>query len=73
VRVVDLPDMSAKLLAESKEKLRLLDEHDAKKKAREGALNNLETFIIEARERMYSDIYESSITEEEKEKVHFGF
>ena len=53
----------------SKEKLNKLDEIDRIKQERETSLNDLESFILNIREKLYEDIYEKSSTEEEREKI----
>ena len=53
----------------SKEKLHKLDEIDRIKQERETSLNDLESFILNIREKMYEDLYEKSSTEEEREKI----
>merc|ERR1712038_1396076 len=54
----------------SKEKLNKLDEIDRIKQERETSLNDLESFILNIREKLYEDIYEKSSTEEEREKIN---
>ncbi len=69
VRIVDLPRPSEKLVKESKDKLKALNERDALKKKRETALNNLESFVIDVRDKMYQETWEDSVTEAEKEAI----
>ncbi len=69
VRIVDLPRPSDKLVKESKDKLKALNERDALKIKKETALNNLESFVIDTRERFYLEVYEDSVTDEEKESI----
>ena len=68
VRVVDMLEPSEKMLTQSREKLQALNEHDELKTKKETALNALESFGIEVRERLYQETYEESATDEEKEK-----
>ena len=67
--IVDSIGFSKDLFNSSKEKLHKLDEIDRIKHERETSLNDLESFILNIREKMYEDIYEKSSTEEEREKI----
>jgi len=69
VRIVDSVEIDDKLKEESRVKIRALNERDAAKLRKETALNDLESFVIDVRDKMYQDIYEESITEEEKESI----
>ncbi len=53
----------------SRSKLAKLDEHDQIKVARAQALNNLETQVIDTKDKLYQEIYEQSSTVEEREKI----
>jgi len=46
-----------------------LNERDLAKAKRETALNDLESFVIDVRDKMYQETYEDSVTEEEKESI----
>lgn len=51
--IEDMTEPSEKIIEESKEKLKALNEHDELKKKRETALNNLESFVIDVRDKLY--------------------
>nr|XP_031825896.1 hypoxia up-regulated protein 1 isoform X1 [Nomia melanderi] len=61
--------LSGDKLTESREKLRRLDEFDFEKTKRETALNNLETFIIDAQQKLDSEEYKVASTPEETENI----
>jgi len=67
--MVDSFGLSKEQYNSSKEKLNKLDEIDRIKQERETSLNDLESFILNIREKLYEDIYEKSSTEEEREKI----
>lgn len=56
-------------LAESRDKLHRLDVYDFEKTRRETALNNLETFIIDAQQRLESEEYAAAATSKEAESI----
>eukprot|EP00095_Tigriopus_kingsejongensis_P002234 snap_masked-scaffold133_size323035-processed-gene-1.2 protein:Tk02234 transcript:snap_masked-scaffold133_size323035-processed-gene-1.2-mRNA-1 annotation:"hypothetical protein D910_11801" len=70
VQILDLTPISPKLAEESISKLKALNDFDDAKKARETALNSLETFVIDVRDKLYQDVWETSATEEEREKFN---
>lgn len=47
-------------------RLKDLDDHDKARLAKAKAKNSLESFIVDTRDKMYSDEYEKACTEEEK-------
>ena len=53
----------------AKEKLSSLDEVDRKKHEQETALNDLESFVLNVREKLYEEIFEKSSTDEERENI----
>ncbi|XP_076662041.1 hypoxia up-regulated Grp170 co-chaperone protein isoform X2 [Halictus rubicundus] len=61
--------LSGDKLAKSRDKLRRLDEYDFEKTRRETALNNLETFIIDAQQKLESEEYTVAATPEEIENI----
>merc|ERR1712038_2175259 len=63
--IVETIAFSKEQFNSSKEKLNKLDESDRIKQERETSLNDLESFILNIREKLYEDIYEKSSTEEE--------
>ena len=68
-KITDLADLTKEQLEVSREKLKALDEVDRIKKERETALNDLESSILDVREKLYDELYEKSSTEEEREKI----
>ena len=68
-KITDLADLTKEQLEVSREKLKALDEVDRIKKERETALNDLESSILDVREKLYEELYEKSSTEEEREKI----
>ena len=68
-KVVDLLGLTTEQLEASKEKLKALDEVDRIKKERETSLNDLESFVLDVREKLYDELFEKSSTEEEREKI----
>ncbi|XP_015428864.1 PREDICTED: hypoxia up-regulated protein 1 [Dufourea novaeangliae] len=61
--------LSGDKLTESREKLHRLDVYDFEKTKRETALNNLETFIIDAQQRLESEEYAVATTSQEAENI----
>ena len=61
-RPVDLAEPAEKLVKESKAKLKALSDHDEEKMKRATALNALESFVIDTRDKLYQEIYEDSAT-----------
>ena len=61
--------MSDEQFKASKEKLKALNKHDELKKKRETALNSLESFVIDVRDKLYQEVWEDSVTDDEKEKI----
>merc|ERR1712241_173371 len=68
-KVLDLEPLSDEQFKASKEKLKALNKHDELKKKRETALNALESFVIDVRDKLYQEVWEDSVTEEEKGKI----
>ena len=68
-KILDLVPMTAEQFGASKEKLKALNKHDELKKKRETALNALESFVIDVRDKLYQEVWEDSVTEEEKGKI----
>lgn len=56
-------------IAESAKKLKDLDERDRAKLARDKARNALESFILETKDKLYTDEYEKASTEEERSGI----
>ncbi|XP_066603454.1 hypoxia up-regulated protein 1 [Prorops nasuta] len=54
---------------ESLEKIRQLNLHDMEKTRRETALNNLESFVIDAQQKLATEEYKSASTEKEAEEI----
>ncbi|XP_034183489.1 hypoxia up-regulated Grp170 co-chaperone protein isoform X2 [Osmia lignaria lignaria] len=61
--------LSGDKLVESRDKLHRLDVYDFEKTRRETALNNLETFIIDAQQRLQSEEYAVAATPQEIESI----
>ncbi|XP_054015208.1 hypoxia up-regulated protein 1 isoform X2 [Hylaeus anthracinus] len=61
--------LSGDKLTVSREKLHQLDVYDFEKMKRETALNNLETFIIDAQQRLESEEYAAAATAQEAENI----
>ncbi|KAK1119070.1 hypothetical protein K0M31_013577 [Melipona bicolor] len=61
--------LSGDKFVESQEKLHRLDVHDFEKVKRETALNNLETFIIDAQQKLESEEYAAAATSQEAENI----
>ncbi|XP_060818511.1 hypoxia up-regulated protein 1 isoform X2 [Bombus pascuorum] len=61
--------LSGNKLVESREKLHRLDVYDFEKTKRETALNNLETFIIDAQQKLESEEYAAAATSQEAENI----
>ncbi|XP_029040545.2 hypoxia up-regulated protein 1 isoform X1 [Osmia bicornis bicornis] len=61
--------LSGDKLVESRDKLHRLDVYDFEKTRRETALNNLETFIIDAQQRLQSEEYAAAATPQEIESI----
>ena len=66
---IGLKELSTEQMENSQKKLKELNARDEEKAAKARALNNLETQVIDTREKLYEEIYEKSVTEEEKEKI----
>lgn len=56
-------------MQESLKKITSLDEHDARKRAREGAMNALESAVIDAKVKLEEDAYNQAATQEESEAI----
>jgi len=67
-KVIDLIGLKIEQFNTSKEKLNKLDEVDRIKRERETTLNDLESFVLRIKEKLYEEIYEKSSTEEERQK-----
>ncbi|CAL1676029.1 unnamed protein product [Lasius platythorax] len=61
--------LSGKKLAESREKIHHLDVHDSEKTRRETALNNLESYVIDAQQKLDSEEYSVAATDKEAEEI----
>ncbi|XP_043518742.1 hypoxia up-regulated protein 1 isoform X1 [Frieseomelitta varia] len=61
--------LSGDKFVESQEKLHRLDVYDFEKVKRETALNNLETFIIDAQQKLESEEYAAAATSQEAENI----
>lgn len=61
--------LSGEKLAESQDKIRRLNVHDREKARRENALNNLESYVIDAQQKLDSEEYLAAATDEEAEQI----
>merc|ERR1711983_296037 len=69
LEILDAKDLTVEQLEISRQKLMELDARDQAKVEREQALNNLETAVIDTKDKLWQEIYEKSSTEEEREKI----
>ena len=69
VVILDLPEVTEDLLKESKEKLKELDKKETEKLNIEKAKNTLESFILETKDKLLSEEFESAATEDEKNNI----
>lgn len=69
-RILSVQSMSEKQLMESLAKIDALNEYDMQKNRREGALNALESFVFDAKQKLESEEdYINAATSEEAEKI----
>ncbi|XP_011862642.1 PREDICTED: hypoxia up-regulated protein 1 isoform X2 [Vollenhovia emeryi] len=61
--------LSGDKLVESRDKIHRLDVHDSEKTRRETALNNLESYVIDAQQKFDSEEFSSAATEKEIENI----
>ncbi|XP_011252680.1 hypoxia up-regulated protein 1 isoform X2 [Camponotus floridanus] len=61
--------LSGTKLTESREKIHRLNVHDSEKTRRETALNNLESYVIDAQQKLDSEEYSVAATNEEAEQI----
>ncbi|XP_032689323.1 hypoxia up-regulated protein 1 isoform X2 [Odontomachus brunneus] len=61
--------LSGDRLVQSQDKIHNLDMHDLKKARRETALNNLESYVIDAQQKLDSEEYSVAATEKEIEEI----
>ncbi|KAL0131958.1 hypothetical protein PUN28_000019 [Cardiocondyla obscurior] len=61
--------LSGEKLAESREKINRLDLHDSEKARRETALNNLESYVIDAQQKFDSEEFSNAATDKEIEDI----
>ncbi|XP_065353221.1 hypoxia up-regulated protein 1 isoform X1 [Cloeon dipterum] len=66
---LDLLDLQGEKFESSKTKLDTLDEADEKRKRHEGALNSLESFILDSRIRLENEEYQAAGSESEREAL----
>lgn len=69
LQVLDRKPPSLDQIAESIKMLSDLDKKDKAKLARDHARNALESFLLETKDKMYSDEYEKASTEEERQTI----
>ncbi|KAL6267495.1 hypothetical protein P5V15_000569 [Pogonomyrmex californicus] len=61
--------LSGEKLTESRDKIHRLDVHDSEKARRETALNNLESYVIDAQQKFDSKEFSDAATEKEIEEI----
>ncbi|XP_011152376.1 hypoxia up-regulated protein 1 isoform X2 [Harpegnathos saltator] len=61
--------LSGEKLTQSQDKIYNLDMHDSEKTRRETALNNLESYVIDAQQKLDSEEYSAASTEKETEEI----
>ncbi|XP_071633112.1 hypoxia up-regulated protein 1 isoform X1 [Temnothorax longispinosus] len=61
--------LSGEKLGESRDKIHRLDVHDSEKTRRETALNNLESYVIDAQQKFDSEEFSNAATEKEIEEI----
>ena len=65
----DYKEQSAESVKESQEKLRVLDEREESKLKRDSAINALESFISETRDKLDQELYQASASDEQKGNI----
>ncbi|XP_064595263.1 hypoxia up-regulated protein 1-like isoform X2 [Liolophura sinensis] len=68
-KILDLPEPSEDSVKESKSRLAELRKNDQEKLLLQKAKNELESFIFETRDKLYTDEYEKCSVEEERESL----
>ncbi|GFU52564.1 hypoxia up-regulated protein 1 [Nephila pilipes] len=66
---LDLKVLADDSIEKSSKKLRDLDEHDRARLAKAKAKNSLESFIVETKDKLYSEEYEKASTDEERTNI----
>lgn len=66
---LDYKEIPLETLKQSREKLKTLDDKEEKKLKRDSAINALESFISETRDKLDQDAYQEAATEELKESI----
>nr|XP_012231741.1 PREDICTED: hypoxia up-regulated protein 1 isoform X2 [Linepithema humile] len=61
--------LSGEKLTESQDKIYRLNVHDSEKTRRETALNNLESYVIDAQQKLDSEEYSTAATDKEAEEI----
>merc|ERR1719354_1550953 len=69
ITTLDVKKPTEENVEKSQKKLKDLADIDAYKLAREVALNKLETYIYEKKDKLYTEEYEEAMTEEERELI----
>ncbi|XP_039293804.1 hypoxia up-regulated protein 1 isoform X4 [Nilaparvata lugens] len=68
-KLIGINPLAEKEMQESLKKITSLDEHDARKRAREGAMNALESAVIDAKVKLEEDAYNQAATQQESEAI----
>jgi len=69
IKNLDVKKPTEENVEKSQQKLKELADIDAYKLAKEVALNKLETYIYEKKDKLYTEEYEEAMTEEERELI----
>merc|ERR1711874_730179 len=65
----DVDNLVGELFDVSKTKLEQLDQADKDRAEHETALNELQSFVFDAQDKLYQEDYEKASTDEEREKI----
>jgi hypoxia up-regulated 1 len=66
---LDLPEWSKEFLGESQNKLKAMKEKEKEKKKRAAAINSLEAFIFDTKDKLNQNDFIKCSTEEEREQI----
>ncbi|KAK3850211.1 hypothetical protein Pcinc_043076 [Petrolisthes cinctipes] len=69
VTYLDIPDLTPDSLHISKKKLEDINTAEVNRRERESARNTLESYIMDAQDRLYQQEYEAATTEQEREQI----
>ncbi|KAK4297071.1 hypothetical protein Pmani_030475 [Petrolisthes manimaculis] len=69
VTYLDIPDLTPDSLLISKKKLEDINTAETNRRERESARNTLESYIMDAQDRLYQKEYEAATTEQERDNI----